>query len=150
MAKKAHESAPAKKKRKAQSVAPKEPKKGQRLGTVAIPVLAYVTLRDSGTFDELVIEWGCLGLSEEPDKITSEASWIDRARPITTSEEGLHVYFNPPLTGAVAGTSFGLQLLCTYNEAVEAKSQVPGPKENDELTFEQIEGEKNAPAEAEA
>lgn len=138
------------KKRKAQSVAPKEPKRGQLLGTVAIPVQTYVTLTNPGVFNELVIEWGCLGLSEEPDKITETSGnnrLLDPKKPITTSEEGLHVYFDPPLTGS--GT-YGFQFLCTYNEAAEAKSEGPEPKEDDEQTFEQIEGEKYAPANAEA
>lgn len=148
MAKKAQTAA--KKKRKAEGVTPKEVKQGQLLGTVAIPVQTYVTLNNPGVFNELVIEWGCLGLSEEPDKITETSGnnrLIDPKKPITTSEEGLHIFFDPPLTGS--GT-YGFQLLCTYNEAAEAKSEGPEPKENDEPTFEQTEGEKYAPVEAEA
>ena len=131
-----------KKKRKAQSVAPKEKTEGTLLGTVAIPVQVQVTLANPGVFNELVIEWGCLGLSEEPDKIeeiSANNRLVDPKRPMTTSEEGLHLYFNPPLNGAGI---YGFRFLCTYNEAVEARSSPPEEEEDDDMTPEQREGEK--------
>lgn len=139
-----------KKKRKAQSVAPRQQEvPGTLLGTVAIPVQVQVTLANPGVFNELVIEWGCLGLSEEPDsiqEISANNRLVDDKRPITTSEEGLHLYFDPPLNGAGV---YGFRLLCTYNEAVEVRSN---PREleaeDDDMTPEQREGEKLQPAEA--
>ena len=114
------------KKRKAASVAPKEQKEGQVLGTVQLSVQAAVTLPGTtGVWDELVIEWGCLGLSEEPDQITEisgNAVMLDPDRPITTSEEGMHVYFKPPLP---AGGSYGFNFLCLYNMAAEARTAAP-------------------------
>jgi hypothetical protein len=146
MAKKAQShnaSAAKKKKRKAQSVAPKERTQEQAmmLGSVQLPVLFQVTLTNQGAFNELVIEWGCLGLSEEPDSIQEVTSnpVLDKNKPITTSEEGLHLYFDPPLTGAGV---YGFKILCSYNEAVEPRSQAPEAPEPDEPTKEQIEGER--------
>ena len=39
------------------------------LGEVSIPVQCSVSVTQANDFDELVIEWSCLGLSEEPDAI---------------------------------------------------------------------------------
>jgi hypothetical protein len=125
MAKKAQSHAAAaatKKKRKAQSVAPKAESENVLLGTVSIVVQLQVTIPNSGPFNEMVIEWGCLGLSEEPDGVTETSGnnrLLDTKRPITTSEEGMHVYFDPPLSGSGA---YGFQFLCTYNDAVEART----------------------------
>lgn len=143
----AHRQPAKKKKRKAQSVAPRADKPGTLLGTVGVPVQVQVTLANPGVFNELVIEWGCLGLSEEPDKIeeiSANNRLIDDKRPITTSEEGMHLYFNPPLQGAGV---YGFRLLCTYNEAVEVRSNPRELDEDDDMTPEQREGEKLQAAE---
>src|SRR5262245_24994950 len=127
MAKKAKAAA---KKRKAASVAPKEEKEGANIGSVAISVLAHVKLSGDSLFDELVIEWGCLGLSEEPDQVVETSGnnrYLDPKRPITTSEEGMHLFFSPPLGGA--GT-YGFQLQCIYDIAAEAR-MAPAPKSDD-------------------
>lgn len=137
-----------KKKRKAQSVPQKDRTQQEvmRLGSVAIPILFQVTLNATTSFNELVIEWGCLGLSEEPDSIsevTGASEMLDKKRPggpITTSEEGLHLYFDPPVVGSGSGT-YAFKILCGYNEAVEPRSSVESP-EPDEPTFEQNEGER--------
>jgi hypothetical protein len=123
---------------------PKEAKQdAPPLGTVSIPVQVELVVQNISPFDEFVIEWGCLGLSEEPDKITERSGnsyLLDPDRPITTSEEGLHMYFKPPLAGA--GTD-GFSLVCTYNEAVEARTAEKEEKdEDDDRTREQIEGER--------
>ena len=131
-----------KKKRKAQSVAPREAAPGTLLGSVSIPVQVQLSLPNPGVFNEVVIEWGCLGLSEEPDsivEISANHDRLDTKRPITTSEEGLHMYFDPPLNGAGI---YGFRLLCGYNEAVEVRSSSPEDEEDDDLTPEQREGEK--------
>lgn len=121
--KKAHKPA---KKRKTATIAPKEEEgAAANLGSVSVPAQATITLSGSGSFDEMVIEWGCLGLSEEPDKITETSGnnrLLDPKRPITTSEEGVHVYFDPPLTGAGI---YGFRFECSYNEAAEARAAVP-------------------------
>ena len=134
-----------KKKRKAQSVAQKERTQEQslRLGSISIPILFEVSLNSTTSFNELVIDWGCLGLSEEPDSIsevTGASEMLDKKRPITTSEEGLHLYFDPPVVGSGSGT-YAFKILCGYNEAVEPRSSVESP-EPDEPTFEQNEGER--------
>lgn len=112
------------KKRKTTSIAPKE-EASANLGTVNLTIQTFVGLTGTGTCNELVIEWGCLGLSEEPDKVTEVSAnnrLLDPKRPITTSEEGLHIFFDPPLA---ASGNIGLQFLCTYNEAVEARTSAP-------------------------
>jgi hypothetical protein len=120
---------PAKKKRKTATI--KVEKEDQRLGTIAVPVQAEVSLPGTGgVWDELVIEWGCLGLSEEPDRIIERSGnsfMLDPERPITISEEGMHLYFKPPLSG---GGTYGFNLLCVYDEAAEAR--VAPPKEKPE------------------
>ena len=125
MAKKAKAAAPPKK-RESTAAAPKA-EEGKVLGTVSIPVQVSVCTGDVVTFSELVIEWSCLGLSVEPDTITETSGngrMLDPKRPPTTSEEGLHIYFDPPLTGG----NYGFQFLFTYNEAVEARAAAPSRK----------------------
>ena len=120
------------KKRKAASVAPKQEKEGQQLGTVSIPVQVEVAVPNTSPFDELVIEWGCLGLSEEPNRITDASGnshLLDPERPITTSEEGMHLFFKPPISVAVGGT-IGFKLVCTYNESAEARTAAPEDDEH--------------------
>ena len=119
MAKK--ESAAAEKKRKGTTATAITAAEGQVLGTVSIPVFCNVSSGGGTNFDELVIEWGCLGLSEEPDSITEisgNARMLDPERPPTTSEEGLHVFFKPPL----AGGTYGFQFHFTYNDAAQART----------------------------
>ena len=85
---------------------------------------------DIVNFNELVIEWSCLGLSVEPDTITETSGngrMLDPKRPPTTSDEGLHVYFEPPLNGG----NYGFQFLFTYNDAVEARTAKPKKEEAD-------------------
>src|SRR3954471_22287438 len=132
-----------KKKRKAQSVPQKDRTQQEvmRLGSVAIPILFQVTLNATTSFNELVIEWGCLGLSEEPDSITEvtgASEMLDKKRPggpITTSEEGMHMFFDPPL---VASGVYGFKVLCGYNEAVEPKLQAKEtPEQQDEREREE-------------
>jgi len=124
------EKAAAAKKRKAASIAPKPEKEGRILGTVAIPVQVEIVVPGvTGVWNELVIEWGCLGLSEEPDRVVERSGnsfMLDPDRPITTSEEGMHVYLKPPLA---AGGTYGFNLLCIYNEAVEARTAPPEEEE---------------------
>jgi hypothetical protein len=102
----------------------------------------------------LVIELACLGLPEEPDSIievSANHDKLDPKRPITTDEEGLHLYFDPPLSGA---GEYGFKFVCSYAEAAEARASKKPPKdeEDDDRTFEQKEGEKyekhRSPAEA--
>lgn len=128
MAKKA-KAAP--KKRESKGAAPKA-EEGKVLGTVSIPVQVSISSGNNVTsFNELVIEWSCLGLSEEPDVIAETSGngrMLDATRPPTTSEEGLHVYFNPPL----AGGNYGFQFLFTYNDAVEARTAAPKSDKEDE------------------
>jgi len=147
MAKKAHKTKEvAKKKRKAANVAPKEAKEGQLLGTVSIPVQVEIAVPNTAAFDELVIEWGCLGLSEEPDSISERSGnshLLDGKRPITTSEEGMHLFFDPPISVAVGGT-IGFCLICTYNDAVEARTAPEENEDDDDLTQEQRTGERQA------
>jgi hypothetical protein len=117
-----HSSKPAAKKRKAASVAPKATDPARPLGTVGIAVQTQITVNDGTPFNELVIEWGCLGLSEEPDSITeisANSRLMDPKRPISTSEEGMHIYFDPPLAGAGV---YGFQFMCIYNEAAEPRT----------------------------
>lgn len=118
------------KKRKAATIAPKEEKEGAvPLGTVSVPVQLQINVTNPGLWNELVIELATLGLSEEPDKVTETSGnsrLLDPKRPISTSEEGVHLFFDPPLMGA--GT-YGFQLLCTYNEAAEARTAEPESEE---------------------
>jgi hypothetical protein len=127
MAKKIKE---APKKRESKGAAPKA-EEGKVLGTVSIPVQVSVFTGDNTSgFNEMVIEWSCLGLAEEPDKIQalSNTEILDPARPITTSEEGLHLYFRSRQTGG----NYGFQLLFTYNDAIEARTAAPEDKAADE------------------
>jgi len=120
MAKKA-KAAP--KKRESKGAAPKA-EEGKVLGTVAVPVQASVFTGDVANFNEAVIEWSCLGLTEEPDMIietSGNGRLLDPKRPPTTSDEGLHIYFDPPL----AGGHYGFQFLFTYNDALEARTAAP-------------------------
>jgi hypothetical protein len=124
MAKKAKE---APRKRKSEGAAPKA-EEGKVLGTVSIPVQVSVFTGDVVNFNEIVIEWSCLGLSVEPDTITETSGngrLLDPKRPPTTSDEGMHVFFDPPLTGG----KYGFQFLFTYNEALEARIAAPEEKE---------------------
>jgi hypothetical protein len=126
------------KKRKSTTVAlaPKEEGEAGNIGTVAVEVQTVVALTGAGVFTELVIEWGCLGLSEEPDKIVETSAnnrLLDPKRPIETSEEGLHVFFDPPLQGA---GNYGFKFQCTYNEAAEARAAA-APKSDDERRDEE-------------
>lgn len=148
MAKKAQSQTAAakKKKRKAQSVAQKErtEQQAQRLGSIGILITFQVVVTNTASFNELVIEWGCLGLSEEPDSIsevTGASDMLDRNKPITTDEDGMHMYFDPPLA-STGTTVYGFKVLCSYNEAVESKMQVTESPEPDEPTKEQVEGER--------
>lgn len=124
MAKKAKDTP---KKRTSAGAAPKA-EEGKVLGTVSIPVQAHIFTGDNVTkFNELVIELGCLGLAGEPDAIietSGNSRMLDPKRPPTTSGEGLHVFFDPPLTGG----SYGFHFLLTYNEAVEARTAAPEDK----------------------
>ena len=103
------------------SAAPKEEKEGTVLGSVSIPVQASIDVSGAVALNEVVIEWACLGLSEEPDSVaeTSGNSYLlDKKRAPRTDEEGLHVFFDPPVNGG----RYGFQFLFTYNEASEARS----------------------------
>lgn len=132
MAKKATKKEPVEKKKRKSTASPalpppeeKEGEASQSLGSVSIPVQTTIRLTAPGTFDELVIEWGCLGLSEEPDSIaetSGNSRLLDPKRPPTTDDEGLHVYFEPPLSGA---GNYGFQFMFTYNEAVNARTKSP-------------------------
>ena len=131
MAKKATTATSSKKAvKKRTSTGSKQTKEGQVLGAVSVVVQIEVWSGSSvGFFDEAVIEWRCLGLSEEPDEVTeiSGNRSVDPDRPMTTSEEGLHVFFKP----AHEGGTFGLQLACKYNDAVECRTA--DPKKVEEL-----------------
>lgn len=110
------------KKRKSATPAPKA-EEGKVLGTVSIPVQTSVIVTDVASFNELVIEWGCLGLSEEPDAISETSGnsrLLDPKRSPRTDEEGLHVFFSPSLPAG----SYGFQFVFHYNEAVEPRSSV--------------------------
>lgn len=114
---------PAAKKRKG-GASTKEAAEGRSLGTVLIPVQCSVNVPDVSHFNELVIEWSCLGLSEEPDsinEISGNARLLDPKHPPTTSEEGLHVFFDPPLQAG----SYGFQFTFSYIDAVEARTADP-------------------------
>lgn len=115
------------KKRKSEGAAPKA-EEGKVLGTVSIPVQVSIFTGDVANFNELVIEWSCLGLSEEPDTITETSGngrLLDPKRPPTTSEEGLHVYLDP----AQPGGHYGFQFHFGYNDAVEARTAAPKSKD---------------------
>lgn|SRR5262245_9111074 len=137
MAKKAKAKDVAPKKRKSsvspaqQTATAEEGESGPPLGSVTIAVQVWLKVENPSPFDEFVVEWATLGLSEEPDKIVDRSGnshLLDPDRSITTSDEGLHIYMKPPLAGA--GT-YGFNLLCTYNEAVKARTAAP-PEEDDE------------------
>ena len=121
----------AKKKRKSEGVKPKqESAEGEapKYGNVSFIVQTQLTLTE-GLHNDVVIEWRCLGLAEEPDSITDASgnhNLFDKDRPMTTDEDGLHMYFDPPLAGP---SVYGFQLVVSYNEAVEAKTT---PKDEDE------------------
>lgn len=136
----------AKKVRKGATAKPKEGVEGQVLGSVSIPVLCNINVSQAGYFTELVIEWGCLGLSEEPDSITEISGnhgLLDKKRSPRTDEEGLHVYFDPPLLGGV----WGFQFLFGYNEAAEARSFVAEDVPTDEeLAKEQAKEDRKEAA----
>ncbi len=103
------------------SAATKEVKEDALYGTVSIPVQASIDVTAAVTLNEAVIEWSCLGLSEEPDTVTEVSGngyLLDKKRAPRTDEEGLHVFFDPPLTGG----KYGFQFVFSYNEAVEARS----------------------------
>jgi hypothetical protein len=123
------------KKRKTTSIAPKEEAQAN-LGTVSVSVQVAVALSGSGMFNELVLELGTLGLSEEPDRIVETSGnnrLLDPKRPIETSEEGVHVFFDPPLSGAGI---YGFKFDCVYNEAAEARAAA-APKSDDERRDEE-------------
>lgn len=104
------------------------PKKGENLvlGSVMIPVKCTLNIGPAANISEFVIEWACLGLSEEPDSIaevSGNSRLVDGRQEPYTDEDGLHVFFDPPLAGNASGiTSIGLEFHCSYNEAVEARS----------------------------
>jgi hypothetical protein len=109
---------------------PKEEKEGQVLGTVSIPVQASVDATSAVAFNELLIEWACLGLSEEPDTVTEisgNSHLLDPKRSPRTDEEGLHVFFDPPLSGG----KYGFQFVFLYNEAAEARSTADAPTDEE-------------------
>lgn len=121
MAKKAKSAAA--KKRESKGAAPKA-EEGKVLGTVSIPVQVSIFTGDVGTFSELLIEWTCLGLTEEPDTIietSGNGKLLDPKRPPITSDEGLHVYLDPPQPGGHYGFLFHFG----YNDAVEARAALP-------------------------
>jgi len=110
---------PAKKQRKGATT--KEATEGVILGTTSIPVQCSVDVSEAVGFNEVVIEWACLGLSEEPDsvhEVSGNSFMLDKKRAPRTDEEGLHVFFDPPLNGG----RYGFQFVFTYNEASEARS----------------------------
>lgn len=132
-----------KKKRKGStSPAPKAKTTGEAeavLGEVSIPVQCSVSVTQANDFDELVIEWSCLGLSEEPDsirEISGNAWMLDSDRPAATDDEGLHVFFKPALKGG----NYGFQFVFTYNSAVEARTAEPKKVEQLEKEREDFEG----------
>lgn len=114
------ESEAAAKKRKGATAAPTGvDAEGKTLGIVSIHIQTAVNIPGTGQFNELVIEWSCLGLSEEPDSIadtSGNAKLLDPKRAPRTDEAGLHVYFDPPLPAG----SYGFNFLFTYNDAVSA------------------------------
>ena len=123
------------KKRKGATPSPRTTEEDAVLGSALIGVHASFNIpSDVASFTELVIEWGCLGLSEEPDTI-SDASGnshlLDAKRPPYTDEEGLHVFFDPPLSG---GGQYGFHFLFGYNDAVHARTAAP--KTDEELAKE--------------
>jgi hypothetical protein len=136
---------PVEKKRKGTSPAPKakattaEGEPEAVLGEVAIPVQCNVLVPQANTFDELVIEWSCLGLSEEPDsikEISGNSIMLDGDRPPATDDEGLHIFFKPELKGG----NYGFQFVFTYNSAVEARTAEPKKVEQLEKEREDFEG----------
>ena len=109
------------------------------LGEVSIPVLCNVSVMQTTGFDELVIEWSCLGLSEEPDSIretSGNARMLDPDRLPATDDEGLHIFFKPPLQAG----AYGFQFVFTYNSAVEARTAEPKKVEQLEKEREEFEG----------
>jgi hypothetical protein len=100
-------------------------REGQTLGTVSVPVQCEVYVGDNvGRFNELVIEWACLGLAEEPDVIkerSGNAVLLHPERPLVTSEEGLHVFFKDDLPHG----TYGFQFLAVYFDSVEARTADP-------------------------
>jgi hypothetical protein len=109
------------------------------LGEVSIPVYCTVSVPQAGTFDELVIEWSCLGLSEEPDSIketSGNADKLDSDRPPATDDEGLHVFFKPALQAG----NYGFRFVFTYNSAVEARTAEPEKVEELEKNAKEYAG----------
>jgi len=109
------------------------------LGEVSIPVQCSVSVSQANAFDELVIEWSCLGLSEEPDairEISGNAWMLDSDRPPATDDEGLHIFFKPQLQAG----NYGFQFVFTYNSAVEARTAEPKKVEQLEKEREEFEG----------
>lgn len=136
------------KKRKSEKVAPREVPEGQNLGTVSIPVQCDVYVGDNVTnFDELVIEWSCLGLSEEPDKIneiSGNGVLLHPDRPPATDDEGLHIFLRQPLPHG----SYGFLFRFTYFDAVQARTTDPELVKKLQEAREKHEAEATAPAEA--
>jgi hypothetical protein len=131
------------KKRKGASASTKSATDTQVLGSVTIEVQTQINVTEAGKFNEAVIEWGCLGLSEEPDSITEGSGngrLLNPKRPPYTDEEGLHIFFDPELEAGV----YGFLFYFTYNEAVEARTAEP--KSDDQLAEE---NKKRAAAAAE-
>jgi len=111
---------------------------GPALGEVLIPVQCQVNVMQAGRFDELVIEWSCLGLSEEPDsikEISGNSDKLDSDRPPATDDEGLHIFFKPPLDAG----SYGFKFAFLYNSAVEARTAEPKKVEQLEKEREEFE-----------
>ena len=119
-------------KRKTATLKPKQDETAPaNVGSIAITVQfeAYVT--GNTPFNELVIELGTLGLPDEPSHVTdrsANARLLDPKRPIEVSDEGLHMFFDPPLQGSGI---YGFQLRCEYDQAVEARTAAP-PEEKKE------------------
>lgn len=123
----------------------KEAPEGQTLGWVTIPVQCGCYVGDNVTnFDELVVEWRCLGLSEEPDKITEtsgNAVLLHPDRPPATDDEGLHIFFR----NALPHGTYGFQFNFIYYDSVQARTADP---ETVKKLKEAREEQEAVPAEA--
>ena len=128
-----------KKARKSEGVAAAAAEEGVVTGSVRIPVQASIWVGEVAHFNELVIEWSCLGLSEEPDSIedtSGNARLLDPKRPPYTDADGLHLFFDPPIAGA---TNYGFRFDFIYNESVIARTAEP--KTDQELAKEREDRE---------
>ena len=131
MAKKAKaKDVPVKKRKTTKTTATPRTDEAPPLGTVAVSVQVECNVQNTSPFDEIVIELGCLGLSEEPDKI------IERSGIAICSIPSGHPR---PLRKACICTSsprcraparYGFNLFCIYNEACEARTAEPEDEED--------------------